>query len=65
MEWEAEPPKQEIQEPAVHIPQINNNQYAELAGDEDDDENGDDQEIDTESTGVDNDDKIIGVRHDK
>ena len=37
VDWEAEPPEQEIKEPAVHIPHINNNQYAALAGNEDDD----------------------------
>ena len=64
VDWEAEPLEQEIQETAVHIPHINNNQYAALAGDEDDDENGDDQENDTNSTGVENDVEITVVRHD-
>ena len=50
MDWEAE-----IKEPAAHI---NNNQYASLAGEEDDEVN------DTKSTGVENDGKITGVRHD-
>ena len=54
MEWEAET---EIQELATHIPQINNNQYAALAGEEDN--GGNDNEI----TGVDNDGEIIGVQH--
>ena len=44
--------------PATHIPQINNNQYAALAGEEDNEDN------DNESTGVDNDVEITGVRHD-
>ena len=39
MDWEAEPPEQETQEPEVHIPHINNNQYVELARNEDDEEN--------------------------
>ena len=34
MEWEAEPLDPEIQEAAVHIPHINNNQYAALADDD-------------------------------
>ena len=37
--------------------QLNNNQYAALAGQEDNEDN------DTESTGVENDGKITGVRH--
>ena len=52
-----------IQEPAAHTPPLNNNQYVELAGNEDDEKNGDDQENDTESTGVENDGKVAGVRH--
>ena len=52
VDWEAE-----IQEPAAHMTQLNNNQYAGLSGDEDDKEN------DTESIGVENDVKIIGVIH--
>ena len=55
VEWEAET---EIQESAAHMPQPNNNKYAELAGEEDNEDN------DTESTGVDNDEEITGVRHD-
>ena len=46
VEWEAET---EIQEPATHILHTNNNQYAALAGQEDNEDN------DNESTGVDND----------
>ena len=63
VDWEAEPPEQEIQDPEVHIPHMNNNQYAALADDEGDDENEDDQENDTKSTGVENDDERIEVRH--
>ena len=48
----------EIQDPEAHMLQLNNNQYAALAVVEDDEEN------DTEITGVDNDGKITGVRHD-
>ena len=59
VDWEAE-----IKEPATHMPQQNKNQYSELSGDEDNNENGDDQENDTKSTGVENDSKITGVRHD-
>ena len=55
VEWDAET---EIQEPATHIPQINNNQYAVLADKEENENN------DNESTGVDNDGKITRVRHD-
>ena len=39
------------------MPQLSNNQYAELAGKEDDEEN------DTKITGVENDGKTTGVRH--
>ena len=39
------------------MPQLNNNQYAALADEEDDEDN------DTESTGAENDGKSIGVRH--
>ena len=53
VDWEPE-----TQDPAEHMPQLNNNQYAALAGDEDD------EEIDTKSTGVENNIKITGVRHD-
>ena len=56
MEWEAET---EIQEPATHITQINNNQYAELTGKEDNEGNN------NKSTGVDNDGEITQVRHDE
>ena len=52
MDWEAE-----IQDPAAHMPQLNNNQYAALAGEEDDEDN------DTKSTGVENDSEIKEVRH--
>ena len=55
VEWEAEA---EIQEPATHIPQINNNQYASIADKEENEDN------DNKSTGVDNDGEITGVRHD-
>ena len=51
---EEEYPEQEIQEPEVHIPHINNNQYAALTDNEDDDGNEDDQENATKSTGVEN-----------
>ena len=54
MEWEAET---EIQDPAAHMTQLNNNKYASLAGEEDDEGN------ETESTGVENDGKITGVQH--
>ena len=64
VDWEAEPPEQEIQELAVHIPHINNNQFAALADDEDDDENENDQENDTKITGVENYGKSTGVQHD-
>ena len=40
------------------MPQLNNNQYVALAGEEDDQNNY------TESTGVENDGEITGVRHD-
>ena len=56
MECEAET---EIQEPETYIPQITNNQYAALVGEEENEGN------DNKSTGVDNDSEIIGVRHDK
>ena len=57
VEWEAEA---EIQEPATHIPQINNNQYASIADKEENEDN------DNKSTGVDNDGEITGVQqHDK
>ena len=51
---EEEYPEQEIQEPEVHIPHINNNQYTALTDNEDNDGNEDDQENDTKSTGVEN-----------
>ena len=47
----------EIKELSENMPQPNNNQYTKLEGEEEDEEN------DTESTGVDNDGKITGVRH--
>ena len=53
VDWEAE-----TQKPAAHMPQLNNNQYAALAGDKYDEENN------TKSTVVENDIKIRGVRHD-
>ena len=59
MYWEAE-----IQDPELHMPQLNNNQYAALAGNEDDNKNWDDQENDTKSTGVENNGKITGVNGD-
>ena len=43
VDWEVE-----IQDPAAHMPQLNKNKYAELAGDEDNEEN------DTRITGVQN-----------
>ena len=39
------------------MPQLNNNQYAVLAVEKDDEDNG------TESTGVENNGEIIGVQH--
>ena len=39
VDWEEEPPEQEIHGPEAHIPNINNNQYTALEDDEDDDEN--------------------------
>ena len=54
VEWEAET---EIQDPATHIPQINNHQYAALADEEYNEDN------ENKSTGVDNDGKITEVRH--
>ena len=47
------------------MPQLNNNQYAALAGDEDSDENVYDQESYTKSTGVENNGEITGVQHDE
>ena len=38
VDWEAELPEQEIQEPAVHMTQTNNNKYEALTGDVDNDE---------------------------
>ena len=55
MEWEAET---EIQELAIHMPQINNNKHAALADEDNNEVNN------NKSTGVDNDGKITGVRHD-
>ena len=59
VDWEAEK-----QEPVVHMSHLKNNHYAALAGSEDDEENGDDQENDTKSIGAENDGKNTGVRHD-
>ena len=56
MECEAET---EIQEPETYIPQINNNQYAALVGEEENEGNA------NKSTGVDNGGEITGVRHDE
>ena len=56
VEWETET---EIQEPATHIPQINNNQYVALTDEEDNEGNN------NKSTGVDNDGEITGVRQDE
>ena len=53
VDWEAE-----IQEPEAHMPQLNNNKYAALTGKEDDEDN------ETESTGVGNDGEFTGVQHD-
>ena len=55
VEWEVET---EIQDPATHIPQINNNQYAALANEEENECNN------NESTGMENDSEITGVQHD-
>ena len=44
-------------EPALHMPQLNNNQHAALAGKEDNADN------DTESIGVENDGEITGMQH--
>ena len=63
VDWEAEPPEQEIQVPTVHTLHINSNQYAALADDEDDDKNEDDQENNTKITGVGNNGEITGVQH--
>ena len=52
VDWEAE-----IQELEAHMPQLNNNQYAALTGEEDDEDNA------TECTEVENDGKITEVRH--
>ena len=49
----------EIQDLASHMPQPNKNQYAELVGEEDDEEN------DNKNTGVKNNGKITGVKHDE
>ena len=56
VEYEAET---EIQEPETYIPQINNNQYAALVGEEENEGNA------NKSTGVDNGGEITGVRHDE
>ena len=50
VEWEVE-----IQEPAAHTPQLNNNNYAALVGEEEDKDNV------TKSTGVENDRETTGV----
>ena len=54
VDWEAE-----IQEPAEHVPKLNNNKYVLLAGEEDNEDN------DTKITRVENDGKITGVCHDE
>ena len=54
VDWEAET---EIQRPASHMLQLNNNQYVALADKEDN------EGKDNESTGVQNDGEITGVRH--
>ena len=54
VDWEAE-----TQYLAVHMPHLNNNQYEALAGD------GDNEEHNTKSSGVDNDSEMTGVRHDE
>ena len=46
------------------MPKLNNNQYAALAGDEDDNKSWDDQEKKREIIGVQHDDKITGVDSD-
>ena len=53
VDWEVK-----IQDLESHMPQLNNNQYASLAGDEDGNKKGHDQENDTESIGVENDGEI-------
>ena len=52
VDWEAE-----TKDPAAHMPKLNNNQYAALVGNEDDEEN------DTKRTGVENNSEITGGRH--
>ena len=64
VDWEAEPPEKIIQEPEFQILHINNNFYAALADDEDNEKNEDDQENNNKSTGGENDGEITGVRHD-
>ena len=54
VEWKAEPLETETQEVAVHIPHINNNQYAALGDHEDNIENEDKKENHRKSTVVDN-----------
>ena len=51
--------KAEIKEPVAHMPQLNNNQYVALEGEEDNKDN------DTKIIGVESDGKITGVRNDK
>ena len=53
VDWE-----DKIQYPTAHMPQLNNNQYAALVGNEDNEEN------DTKLTGVENDGEITGVYYD-
>ena len=62
VEWEAEPLDPELPEVAVHIPHINNNQYAALVNN--DKNNEDEQENDNERTGVENNGKRTGVEND-
>ena len=64
VDWEVEPPEQEIQDTDIHIACINNNQYAALADDEDAEENKEEQENNTESIGVENNGESTGARHD-
>ena len=64
VDWEAEPPEQEIKKAAVQIRHIKNNQYTALADDEDDDKNEDEQENDTKSAEEENDSEITVVHHD-
>ena len=52
VDWEVEPPEQEIQEPTVHILHILKNQYAALADYKYNNEDEDNQDNNTKSTGV-------------